>query len=153
MRLSCSCSSSSSVTVSMTTVAVMTSLPHSATHLSSYSLPSTLGQKSNTYNKSSFYINCQGFHFPGLTKFLGFPCVISFFQVFQSSAVADPKGCPGTRPLGSNSFVFMQFFAKNFAKNRLAHPPGAAPPTGKSWIRHWSENPELHIKVIFLFSF
>ena len=41
-------------------------------------------------------------------------------------------------PPGPNSFIFMQFSAKNLQNNRLAHPLWElAQPSGKSWIRHW----------------
>ena len=52
-------------------------------------------------------------------------------------ALADPRG--GARdarpPWGPNSFIFMQFSAKNWKIIELLGV--GAPPWGKSWIRHW----------------
>ena len=52
--------------------------------------------------------------------------------------VADPRGTRDVRtPLGPNSCMFMQFWAKSLPNNRLAHHWGLALPLGKSWICHW----------------
>ena len=53
--------------------------------------------------------------------------------------VADPRGRQGRahsppRPGGPNSFIFMQFSAKN--SKIIALLGVGAPPSGKSWIRH-----------------
>ena len=44
-------------------------------------------------------------------------------------SIGGSKGALGTRPLpgGQNSFIFMQFLAKNLR---------VVAPSGKSWIRH-----------------
>ena len=48
-------------------------------------------------------------------------------------------GARDARPPSPNSFIFMQFSAKNLQNNRLAHPLWElSPPSGKSWIRHCS---------------
>ena len=43
-------------------------------------------------------------------------CVIVEFK--ESTNIGGSKGAPGTRAPGPNSFIFMQYLAKN----RLAHP-------------------------------
>ena len=46
------------------------------------------------------------------------------------------QGCPRVSPLHPNSFIFMQFSAKIWQNNRLAHPNRELAPSRKSWIRH-----------------
>ena len=41
-------------------------------------------------------------------------------------------------PWGPNSFIFMQFLAKNLQNIRLVYPLwGVGTPSGKSWICHY----------------
>ena len=51
--------------------------------------------------------------------------------------LVDPRGVPGMHipPGGPNSFIFMQFSAKNW--KIIVILGVGAPPWGKSWIRHW----------------
>ena len=57
------------------------------------------------------------------------------------TTLADLRGAPGTRdpPRGPNSFILMQLSVKIGQNSRLAPPHGGlAPPSGKSWMRHWT---------------
>ena len=121
MRLSCSCSSSSSITVSMTTVAVLTSLPHSATHLSSYSLPSTLRQKSNRCNEPCFYSNSQPVRADKI------PCFSRWTSIFPGRAQWQIEWDARDAPVQILSFHAV--FGKCFQNNRLGHPSRELGPT------------------------
>ena len=60
--------------------------------------------------------------------------------LFRNASIGGWKGgSQGTRPhRDSNSFIFMQFSAKNLQNNRLAHPLcELAALSGKTSIRHW----------------
>ena len=69
----------------------------------------------------------------------GWPSRTKMLSKLHRIALVDPRGVPGMRPPGRvpNSFIFLQFSAKNLQNNRLAHQlRELAPPLRKSWIRH-----------------
>ena len=69
-----------------------------------------------------------------ITKEAWMPSHVSYYQGCVS--IGGSKGVPGTPPpRGPNSFIFLQFSAKNLQNNRLAHPLWELAHT-KSWNRH-----------------
>ena len=67
----------------------------------------------------------------------------SFLLLIDISVLLkDSSGGSWGRGRGPSSIFFIFIFGKNMPNNRLAPPSSGvgAPPSGKSWIRHWIRN-------------